>query len=128
MGRAAFGIVRPGIVQAQLPVHRQPDIFRVAVLLAVVFPPADWTQPHRSGGVKCLMSAAGATIECRDRLHGLMDEKPRGPDYRRMPLRSPALAPWSRPHAWVGDGGNIDSAQVNKMQRDPPGEKLRADS
>ena len=82
MRRAAMYIVRPGFVQAQLAVHCQPDLRRIAVFLAVIFPPANGAQTHRFWSLQSPVSTAGTAIEGRDCLHALMDEKNRGIDYR----------------------------------------------
>ncbi len=50
------------LVQAQLAVHRQPDFGSVLVFLAVVLPPADWTQPQCAGRIKSPVSTAWATV------------------------------------------------------------------
>ena len=62
MRGAKFRIVGARLVQAQLAVHRQADIGGVLVFLAVVLPPADWTQPQGAGRVEGFVSTAGATI------------------------------------------------------------------
>jgi hypothetical protein len=40
--RSAVRIMLSRFAQAQLAVHREPDLAGVAVLLPVIFPPADW--------------------------------------------------------------------------------------
>src|SRR5271157_508976 len=49
MGRSALGIVGAGFGQTEGSVHGQPDIKGVAVILAVILPPADGTQGERLG-------------------------------------------------------------------------------
>jgi hypothetical protein len=61
MGRAALGKVGAGLGQAEGSIHRQPDFRGVAVLLAIVLPPADGAQGQRLGRIQRLISAAWAT-------------------------------------------------------------------
>ena len=42
VGSAAMGKVLAGFIQAEGSVDRQADIRGIGVLLAIVFPPADW--------------------------------------------------------------------------------------
>ena len=61
MGRAALGEVGTGLSQAEGSIHRQPDFGGVAILLAIILPPADGTQGQRFGRVQRLVSATWAT-------------------------------------------------------------------
>jgi hypothetical protein len=61
MGRAALGIVGAGLGQAEGSIHRQPDFRGVAVLLAIILPPADGAQDQRLGRFQRLVSATWAT-------------------------------------------------------------------
>jgi hypothetical protein len=67
MRRAELGIIRAGLAQAQLPIHRQPDIASVVVLLPVILPPANRAKRKRAGRLQRPVSAAWAT---KSRLNG----------------------------------------------------------
>ena len=69
MRRAAMRVVLPGLAQAQLPVHGKAHLGGIAVLLAIVLPPADRTQAHDTRSVERLVSTAGASIARRDSFH-----------------------------------------------------------
>jgi hypothetical protein len=73
---AELNVVRTGLVEAELAVHREPDFGRVIVFLAVIFPPADGTQLERPWRIKCLVTATGATKSyINRRTHIRMDAK-----------------------------------------------------
>ena len=93
MCRATLRIVRPGFVQAQLAVHCQPDIRRIAVFLAVIFPPANGAQTHRFWSLQSPVSTAGTAKKGRDRFHALMDEKTQSSDDRNAALRPKPQSP-----------------------------------
>src|ERR1035437_9460857 len=59
MGRAALDEVGAGLGQAEGSVHCQADIGGVAVLLAVILPPADGAQGQRLGRLQRLVAAGG---------------------------------------------------------------------
>ncbi len=58
MGRAAMRIVLAGFVQAEGAVHGEADYVGVAVLLAVVLPPADRAQRQGAGRLQRFVSTA----------------------------------------------------------------------
>ncbi len=58
MGRAALREVRARLVQTQIPIHCQPHIRGIHVLLAVILPPADGTQRQRSRRLQRPIAAA----------------------------------------------------------------------
>jgi hypothetical protein len=59
MRSAAFGIVAASLFQAQFAIHRQSNLGGIAVFLAIVFPPADRAQRHRSGRLQRFAPATG---------------------------------------------------------------------
>jgi len=61
MSRSHPAIVRPGLVQAQFPVHRQPHLTRVAIILPIVLPPAHRAQSQRTGRLQCFVTATRTT-------------------------------------------------------------------
>jgi len=58
VGSTASNKVLPRLAQTESPVHGQPRLARVLVFLAVVFPPAHWTKPHRRWRLKRPVSTA----------------------------------------------------------------------
>jgi len=74
VGGADLGIVVPSLVQAQLAVDGEADLGGVAILLAVVFPPANRAKLHRAGSFEGLVSTTGATeADCNCCAHTEMD-------------------------------------------------------
>jgi len=61
MGRAALGKMGAGLDQAEGSVHCQADLGGVAVLLAVILPPADGAQGQCLGRLQRLVSATWTT-------------------------------------------------------------------
>jgi hypothetical protein len=92
-----------------LAVHGQADIRGIAVFLAVVFPPANRAQPHRTRSFESLVSTAWAAIGGRDSIHVQMDEIRRGSDYTKTALCSRLLSYCSVLKRGTGDH-NPDSA------------------
>jgi hypothetical protein len=79
-------IVVASLVEAQLAIDRQPDLRRIAVFLAVVFPPAYRAQSQRAWRLESLESAARATIRGRNNIHVRIDEESGSLDYRKAGL------------------------------------------
>jgi len=77
VSRSAPRKVRASLVQAQLPVHSQADLGGIAVLLAVVFPPANRAKPHGVRNLERSVSATGAAKVSGDSFHVRMDGKTR---------------------------------------------------
>jgi len=69
MGGAALDIMPAGLVQTQLSVHCKAHIGGVAVLLAVVLPPAHRAEAHGVRNFQSLVAAARAAKAGRDSLH-----------------------------------------------------------
>jgi hypothetical protein len=85
MGCAALGIVGAGFLKAELAVDGEADLRGVAVLLAIVFPPADRAKFKSCRGIESFRSAAGATEAHFDRwIHTGMDGKSGGWDYGKQ--------------------------------------------
>ena len=71
MGRAAMSVVLAGLIEAEGAVDGESNFGRVAVLLAVVFPPADGAQRQRVHGLQGPIAAAWtAKTKLHQGLHG----------------------------------------------------------
>lgn len=62
MGRAAPRVRFACLNQAQMAIHREPDLIGVGVILAIIFPPANWTQGERLGRFQRSIPATRAPI------------------------------------------------------------------
>jgi hypothetical protein len=52
--------VAAGLAQAQLPVHRKPNIFSIFIVLPIVLPPANRAKAKRAGNMERLISTTWA--------------------------------------------------------------------
>lgn len=73
MRGSALGEVYPGLLKAELSVHSQAHLQGIAILLAIVFPPAHWTQPHRTREFERFKSAARTLVAACDGFHACVD-------------------------------------------------------
>ena len=62
IGRTAARVRCARFTEAQVSIHSEPDFVRVGIVLAIVFPPADWAQGKRVRRLQRLVSATRAPV------------------------------------------------------------------
>ena len=71
VSRADKGEIVTRLFEAQLAVYGKANVGGVDVLLAVIFPPANRTEPHRAGGIQGPIPTTGAAEQGCGALRGL---------------------------------------------------------